>query len=211
MKLLLVGATGLVGRNILDLALADTRVSNIVAPVRKVITPHVKLQAPVVDFEALPEDVSWWKADAVICALGTTMKTAGSREAFRRVDYDYPLMIARMAQKFGVPTYVLNSAMGANPASMFFYNRIKGQVERDLGEMHFRSLTIVRPGLIGGEREEFRAAEVITKPLMKLLGPVLPKSARINPAPVIARKMLEAAIAATPGKHFITSAELCSP
>src|SRR3954454_8412844 len=99
MKLLLVGATGLVGRQVLDLALADARVEAVVAPTRRPLPDQPKLLAPAVDFARLPEDADWWRADATICALGTTMRVAGSKDAFRRVDYDYPLAGARIARE----------------------------------------------------------------------------------------------------------------
>ncbi len=96
MKLLLVGASGLVGSHVLKLAMHDPRISNVVAPSRRALSAHAKLHNPIVDFENLPEDASWWQdIDAVICALGTTMKAAGSKEMFFRVDHDYPL--ARLA------------------------------------------------------------------------------------------------------------------
>src|SRR5688572_19501919 len=91
MKLLLVGATGLVGSHVLRVALMDRRVYRLIAPVRRALLEQPKLFAPVVDFDSLPEDPAWWQADAVICALGTTMRTAGSEQAFRRVDHGYPL------------------------------------------------------------------------------------------------------------------------
>ena len=149
MKLLIVGSTGLVGRHVLDLALADGRIDAVVAPVRHNVASHPKLFAPTVDFERLPNDVDWWRADAVICALGTTMRAAGSQEAFRRVDHDYALAVAELARQHGTRTFVLNSAIGADPPSRFFYNRVKGELERDLAKLDFESLTFVRPGLIG--------------------------------------------------------------
>jgi uncharacterized protein YbjT (DUF2867 family) len=91
MNLLLVGATGLVGCHVLELALADDRIDAVVAPVRRPLPERPKLLAPVVGFEHLANDAEWWRADAVICALGTTMWTAGSKKQFRRVDHDYPL------------------------------------------------------------------------------------------------------------------------
>jgi uncharacterized protein YbjT (DUF2867 family) len=121
MKLLLVGSTGLVGHHVLNLVLADRRVGAVVALVRRELPEHTKLLAQTVDFERLPEDAPWWRADAVICTLGTTMRTAGSKEAFRRVDHGYPLAVARLAREHGTPTFVLNSAIGANPSSRFFY------------------------------------------------------------------------------------------
>src|SRR5215212_11248978 len=208
MKLLLVGATGLVGRHVLDVALADARVEAVVAPTRRPLPDHPKLLAPAVDFERLPEDADWWRADAVICALGTTMRVAGSKERFRRVDHDYPLTVARLAKQHGTPTFVLNSAMGADPSSRFFYNRMKGELEQDLAKLGFQSLTLVRAGLIGGKRDKPRPAEQGASLVLGVLHPVLPRSLRINPAKTIAQAMLDAAVAACPGQHIVVSAEL---
>lgn len=208
MKLLLVGATGLVGREVLRLALMDARVSQVVAPVRKPLPAHPKLDAPLVDFDRLPPDAPWWRMDAVICTLGTTMKLAGTRQLFRRVDHDYPLAVARLALAAGTRAYALNSAAGANAGSRLFYNRVKGELERDLEALGFISLTYVRPGLIGGEREEARAGEGAALCLLRVLGPVLPRRWRINPAPRIAGVLLEAALAAAPGVHVVGSEQL---
>jgi uncharacterized protein YbjT (DUF2867 family) len=208
MRLLLFGGTGLVGSHVLDRALADPRIAAVVAPVRRAQPARLKLLAPVVDFEHLPEDAEWWPADAVISALGTTMRRAGSKPAFRRVDYDYQLGIARLAKAQGTPTFVLNSAMGADASSPFFYMRVKGELERDVGALGFRSLTILRPGLIGGTRDEARPAEQVASILLGALRPLLPRSLRINPAGTIAARMLDAALAGRPGRHVVRSAEL---
>ncbi|MEG1116160.1 MAG: NAD-dependent dehydratase [Janthinobacterium sp.] len=208
MKLLLVGATGLVGSEVLRLALTDARVSRVVAPVRKALPAHPKLDAPLVDFDRLPADAPWWQADAVICTLGTTMKVAGTRQVFRRVDHDYPLAVARLALAAGTRTYALNSAAGANAASRFFYNRVKGELERDLEALGFRSLTLVRPGLIGGRRAVARAGEGAALRILRVLAPVLPRRWRINPAPRIASALLEAALAGAPGVHVVSPEQL---
>ena len=208
MKLLLVGATGVVGSNVLRVALADPRIDAVIAPARRALPENPKLLAPVVDFEDLPADAVWWAVDSVICTLGTTMRTAGSREAFRRVDHDYPLAVARFARQHGTSTFILNSAIDANVSSRFFYNRVKGEVERDLAAIGFRSLTYVRPGVIGGDRDEFRPAERVASVVLRLLGPALPRHWRINPAERIAAAMVEAAIAGKPGTHIIASREL---
>ena len=208
MKLLLVGATGLVGRHVLELALADSRVTDVVAPVRRALPEHPRLQAPQVDYERLPDDAPWWKADAVICTLGTTMKLVGSAEAFRRVDHDYPLAVARLARRHGTPTYVLNSAMGANSRSLFLYNRVKGELEQHLEQVGFSSLTLVRPGLIGGPREDYRRGERAMSKVLSVLDPALPRAWRINPAATIARALLDAALAPQPGVHVVASAQL---
>ncbi len=208
MKLLIVGASGLVGSHVLRRALADERVSEVVAPSRRALDEHPKLFAPLVDFEQLPSDADWWQADAVICALGTTMKQAGSKEAFRRVDHEYPLAVATLAWQHGTPTYVLNSATGADAASRFFYNQVKGELEQDLCQCGFNSLTHVRPGLISGPRQEFRLGECAAECVLTLLGPLLPRKWRLNPADNIAGALLEAAIIARPGVHVVRSAEL---
>ncbi|MGS0893340.1 NAD-dependent epimerase/dehydratase family protein [Burkholderia stagnalis] len=208
MKLLLVGATGLVGRHVLEAALADPRVERVVVLARRPLSPHPKMQALAVDFDRLPEDADVWQADAAICTLGTTMRAAGSKAAFRRVDHDYPLAVAHLAHRSGTPTYVLNSALGADPASGIFYNRVKGEVERALAEIGFASLTFVRPGLIGGSRDEFRAGERLLVVALGVAAPLLPAKWRINPASRIARALLDAALDARPGVHVVASERL---
>lgn len=205
MRLLLVGATGLVGRHVLAQALADPRVGLVVAPTRRELTTHPKLRNPQVDFDRLPQDTDWWQVDAVVCALGTTMRAAGSEEAFRRVDHGYPLTAAKLARAHGTPTYVLNSAIGADASSRFFYNRVKGELEQALAGEGFESLTFVRPGVIGGHRDEFRLGERMMVMGLTLMGPLLPKRWHLNPAPHIASALLEAAIRPKTGVHVVTS------
>lgn len=205
MRLILAGATGLVGRHVLARALADPRVTHVVAPTRRPLPAHPNLDAPLVDFDALPADAAWWRADAVICALGTTMKTAGSRDAFRRVDHDYPLAIADLARRHGTPVYVLNSAMGADAQSRVFYNRVKGELESALRTRGFASLTLVRPGLIGGDRDERRLGETLATHVLRTLHPLLPRKWRINPAERIADALLDAALDPPAGVHVVAS------
>lgn len=208
MQLLIVGATGLVGSQVLQQALADSRITRVVAPVRRALPAHPQLSAPVVDFEHLPEDADWWQADAVVCTLGTTIRTAGSQAAFRRVDHDYPLLAARLARRHGTPTYVLNSAMGADARSRIFYNRVKGELEHDLQGEGFTSLTFVRPGLISGPRTEHRAGERAMVTVLGALGPLLPRRWRLNPAHRIAQALIDAALRAEPGIHAVGSEAL---
>ena len=208
MRLLVLGATGLVGSHVVDLAIEDERIDEVIAPVRRPLPQRPDLVAPRVDFERLPEVAPWWHADAAICALGTTLKKAGSREAFQRVDHGYALQAARLAHRRGTRTFVLNSAMGADPGSRIFYNRVKGEVERDLREVGFDSLTLVRPGLIGGEREEFRLGEHVATLVLGALGPVLPRKWRINPAERIAAVMIEAAVAGRTGVQVVESGDI---
>lgn len=208
MRLILVGASGLVGRHVLEFALHDPRVTHVIAPTRRPLVDHPKLVAPRVNFDRLPDDSAWWRADAVICTLGTTMRAAGSRAAFRIVDHHYPRAVAHLAKRHGTPVYALNSAMGADADSRVFYNRVKGELERDLTAVGFRSLTLVRPGLIGGERDERRTGEHFATLLLRTLDPLLPPRWRINPAPAIARALLDAVYAGRDGVHVVEAASL---
>jgi uncharacterized protein YbjT (DUF2867 family) len=203
MKILLLGASGLVGRYVLAQALAHPAITGVVAPTRLPLAPHPKLTNRVSDRleSLLPEGVARGM-DAVVCALGTTSSKAGSKEAFREVDYVLPLAFARSAHEQGAETFVLVSASVASVSSPFFYPRIKGEIERDIELVGFKSLTIVRPSLIGGERDEPRFREGIALRLMSLFAPILPKRFHINPAPTIAAASLGAVTMAEPGLHF---------
>jgi len=209
--LLIAGATGLVGRHALRLALADERVGRVVAPSRRPLPAHPKLLNPIEDFAHLPPLAPWWRVDGVVCALGTTMAKAGSQAAFEAVDYEMPLAVARLALRQGAQAFALNSALGANPESRVFYSRVKGELEQTLRDMKnpgYPSLTFVRPGLIGGEREENRRAESLTIVLVRLLAPLLPQRYRLVPAERIAHHLVEAALAATPGVVVLESEQL---
>jgi len=205
---MVLGATGLVGGLVLSKALADDRVARVVAPTRNPLPPHERLLNPMLDARPLPERADWWSVDAVVCALGTTMAKAGSRPAFYRVDHDLPLRAAELALAHGAQAFALNSALGADPASRVFYSRTKGELERDLLALGYPSLTIVRPGLIGGERQESRPAEQLGVMLSRWLHPLLPPRYRLVPAERIAHHLLEAAIGARPGVHVLPSEAL---
>jgi uncharacterized protein YbjT (DUF2867 family) len=207
-ELLLVGATGLVGRAVVRLALADSRVSRLIALTRKPLPPHDKLENPLVDFDALPQDAGWWKVDGGICTLGTTMREAGSHHAFRKVDIDYPLAVAKLLKENGARSFAFNSSVGANPKSRAFYMRVKGEVEQRLIAGNFPSLTLVRPAGILGKRQPHRAWEERTLRAFHALRPILPRRYRVVPADKIARALLEAAINAPPGVHIIESEKL---
>ena len=209
MKLLLLGASGLVGSHALKLALADDAISEVIAPTRKPLPPGGKLVNPVCprldDFVPM---LASYGAQAVICALGTTQAKAGSKEAFRHVDHELPVALGKAAHAAGVETFALVSAVGASADSRFFYTRTKGEVERDIQAIGFRSLTICRPSLIGGERNESRRAEHAAMALIRVLTPILPKRYRINPASSIAAALLEAVTEANPGLRLIASDEM---
>jgi uncharacterized protein YbjT (DUF2867 family) len=203
------GATGLVGQLVLQRLLSDARVERVVAPTRR--SPgdaHPRLFAPVVDFDALPEDAPWWRVDAVVCTLGTTLARAGSREAFRHVDFDYPLAVARLAHAHGAKTFALNSAMGADPRSRVFYSRVKGELEQALSQVGFHALALVRPGLIDGERTERRTGEALALAASRAMRPVLPRAWRPSRAGRIADALVEAALAPRAGVTTLEAAAL---
>lgn len=165
--LVLAGATGLVGGEVLRLALADPAFSRVTALVRRPlegeVAGHPKLVERRVDFDRLDRHHAALGADAVISALGTTIRTAGSQTAFRRVDYDYPLALARLALAEGARHFLLVSALGAAARSPFFYNRVKGELEDAVLALGYPAVTIVRPSLLLGERRELRLGEEIAK------------------------------------------------
>lgn len=205
---MIAGATGLVGSHALRQALAHPQVRLVVAPTRRALPTHPKLLNPLVSFDRLPEDAEWWGVNAVICTIGTTMKAAGSREAFYRVDHDLPLRVAELALRQGTQAYAFNSALGADLRSRVFYSRTKGEVERDLLALGYPSLTLVRPGLIDGHRPQSRPLERLAVLVSRGLQPLLPRRYRVVPAERIAHHLLQAALAAVPGVHVLPSEAL---
>jgi uncharacterized protein YbjT (DUF2867 family) len=206
--LLLVGATGLVGQSVLRQALADSRVARVVALTRKPLPPEPRLENPLVDFDALPEDAPWWNVDAGICTLGTTMRQAGSHVNFRKVDVEYPLTVARLLHQHGAKSFAFNSSIGANPEARAFYKRVKGEVEKRLIAGGFSSLTLVRPSGILGPRRQDRRWEARTIRVFHTIRPLLTRHYRPVPADKIAKALLEAALSAHPGVHVVESEKL---
>ena len=204
--LLILGATGLVGQQLLEQALATPNVAQVIAPTRRALPPHAKLLNPLVRFDALPTDAPWWRADAAICTLGTTMRQAGSPDAFRQVDHDYVLETARLARHAGTPTFVLNSSVGASASSNSFYLRVKGETEHTLAQLGFDSFTTVRPSILdGGKRLESRPGETIMLWLTRLFAFIIPPRYRAVKTAKLATCLLAAALAAQAGTHIVES------
>jgi uncharacterized protein YbjT (DUF2867 family) len=206
---LILGATGLVGGEALQRALREPRVEWVIAPTRRALPSDPKLRNPVAtELDALLPDAAGWAVDAIICALGTTMKKAGSKQAFRHIDYELPLAFAKLACQAGANTFVLTSSKGASATSSFFYTRTKGELERGLERIGFRSLLIVRPGIIGGHREASRPGESFALRLTALLSPMLPRGLRISRASRIAEVLVEGAVSPMPGVRVVGSESL---
>lgn len=207
MKTLLIhGATGKVGQALLEQALAHPGVALVTAPTRRPLAVRdARLQNPIIDFRALPSE-RWWKADAALCALGTTLRLAGSQAAFFEVDHDFVVAGARRARQAGTPCFVLNSALGANARAGNFYLRVKGQAEDSVAALGFESLTLVRPSMLdAGPREDPRPAERAGLQVMKLAAPLIPRRYRAVTVAVVARRMLQSALNAPMGRHVIES------
>lgn len=204
--LLILGATGKVGQALLEQALAHPDVALVTVPTRRPLAVRdARLQNPIIDFRALPSE-RWWKADAALCALGTTLRLAGSQVAFFEVDHDFVVAAARRARQAGTPCFVLNSALGANARAGNFYLRVKGQAEDSVAALGFESLTLVRPSMLdAGPREDPRPAERAGLLAMKLAAPLIPRRYRAVTVAAVARRMLQSALNAPMGRHVIES------
>ena len=206
---LILGATGQVGQALLQLALQHPQISRVVAPTRRPLPPHAKLDNPLVDFEELPEDAAWWKSDLTLCALGTTLRQTKSKAGFYRVDHDYVLAAAKLARRAGTPAFGLISSLGADASSRVFYLKVKGETEQALGTLGFVALVIARPSLlIGGTRASTRPLEAFGLFLGKHLASLLPRHYRAVTTLQVARTLLEAGLHAPAGVHVIESEQL---
>jgi uncharacterized protein YbjT (DUF2867 family) len=206
---LIFGATGQVGQALLELALQHPEISRVVAPTRRPLPPHGKLENPWVDFEALPEDAAWWKADLTICALGTTLRQTKSKAGFYRVDHDYVLATAKLVRRAGTSTFGFVSSLGADASSRLFYLKVKGETEKALGTLGFVSLVIARPSLlIGGARASARPLEAFGLFLGKHLASLLPRRYQSITTHQVAKSLLEACLAESAGLHVIESEQL---
>ena len=203
----LLGATGLVGRHTLDLLASDPHFTRVVVLARRkpgeAMAPRV--EAHLVDFDRLHERPDLLGVDQVICALGTTIRAVGgSRDRFRAVDVGIPLAAARIARQQGARHFLLVSAAGANARSRIFYSRVKGEIEDSLRTIGFRSVTILRPSLLLGERSELRLGEEIAKRFAWIVpGRYRPINARD-----VAAALVRCAKEDVPGLHILESDEI---
>jgi len=168
---LLAGATGLIGGHVLEVLLADARWSRVVTVGRRATSQkHAKLEQRVLDMGELETVSDLPHVDDVFCCLGTTIKQAGSQPAFRLVDHDFVVGLARSGLRAGAKQFLLVSAIGADPESRVFYSRVKGETEAAIRKLPFQAIQIFRPSLLLGARPEFRLGERIA-----MLGaPVMP-------------------------------------
>ncbi|MEO9335670.1 oxidoreductase [Pseudomonas guguanensis] len=201
--ILLAGATGLTGEHLLDRLLSEPTVARVLAPTRRPLAAHPHLENPVGDLQSLLPQLSG-QVDTAFCCLGSTIKQAGSQEAFRAVDHDLVLAFARRARELGARHLVVISALGANPNSSVFYNRVKGETEQALKAMDWPQLTIARPSLLLGARHEFRLGERLAAPLLRWL----PGKYRGIDSCALARALWRLALEEEDGVRVIESSDL---
>lgn len=206
---LIVGASGLVGGHLLTALLNDDAYLRVTALVRKPLsTSHPKLAQEIVDFTRLSDIAGKISAQDVFCTLGTTIAKAGSQDAFRKVDYEYPLAVAEMALLRGAEQYLIVTAIGADARSAFFYSRVKGEVEQACEALGYKTFVAFRPSFLAGERPESRLGETLGLAAMKfwgfaMIGP-LAKYRAID-ANVVANAMVIEAKRSAPGRRVIES------
>jgi uncharacterized protein YbjT (DUF2867 family) len=198
---LVIGATGLVGRSLVEQLLDDGRFEKVVVFVRRSMNlEHSALEEHIVDFDR-PE--TWQhlvKGDVLFSTLGTTLKKAGSKAAQYKVDHSYQFQFAAAAARNAVPVYVLVSAMGASLRSPFFYSRMKAELERDVKELAFSRIVILRPGPLDGPRRETRKGEKIALAAIKTINRLgLFRKYRPIMDHEVARAMIHAALAGKKG------------
>jgi uncharacterized protein YbjT (DUF2867 family) len=210
---LLVGATGLVGGHCLRLLLADPRYRRVVVLARRPLDrghgPEDTLELRVTDFDTLgtADGADVPAVDDVYCALGTTIRAAGSREAFYRVDHDYPVTVARLAREAGATRFALVSSIGASPTARNYYLRMKGETERDVAAVGYECVELFRPSMLLGRRAERRPREAVGMAVMRAASPLLAGGARAYrpvDAGTVAAAMLAAIGRGEPGTHVRT-------
>lgn len=201
--ILLAGATGLTGEHLLDRLLSEPTINRVLAPSRSPLAEHPHLDNPVGQLSDLLPQLAG-RIDAAFCCLGTTLRRAGSKEAFRAVDQELVLAFARRARELGTRHLLVISALGADPSSTVFYNRVKGETEEALKAMDWPQLTIVRPSLLLGPRREFRLGERLAAPLLRWI----PGKYRGIEVAVLARALWRLALEESDGIRIIESDEL---
>jgi len=214
-KALLAGATGLVGSALLPLLCDSATYSEVHVLVRRSVAglaAHAKARVHTVDFSRLPHDLP--AVDDVYIALGTTIKVAGSRDAFRQVDFTFVVDTARAARTRGATRLAVVSALGADARSRIFYNRVKGDMQAAIATLGFESVTIAQPSLLVGDRavlgQPVRAGEVWGERLFGAIRWLVPSGIRPVRARDVAAAMLTATVAGRPGVNVLSSAAMQS-
>lgn len=208
-QVLMAGASGLIGREILQGLLSDDSVAAVHSLVRRELAvSHPKLTQHRVQFDRLP---ALPRVGEAFIALGTTIKVAGSQQAFRAVDHDAVLAVAKAAREAGATRLGIVSAMGADPNSRIFYSRVKGETEQDLAAVGYETLVIARPSMLAGDRTSLgqpeRSGEKLALQVSRWLAPLIPSNYASVQAGSVARALL-AAVPSSRGQRVMPSGEL---
>jgi uncharacterized protein YbjT (DUF2867 family) len=209
---IVLGATGLVGSQLLRLLLDDNRFRQVVILVRRSTgISHSKLREHVINFDKPEEWRHVVKGDVLFSAFGTTIQRAGSRDGQYKIDYTYQYDVAKAAAENKVPAYVLVSAAYSSPDSRVFYSRIKGELERDVAALPFQTIHILRPGMLNGDRKESRGGESVGIVVMNILSK-LPGLTNLKPIMdvQVARAMIILALKLGKGVHKHAPGDLFS-
>ncbi len=193
MKALVIGATGATGKDLVQQLLLDNDFNEVNVFVRKPLNIYNdKLKTHVIDFEKPEEWKNLVDGDVAFSCLGTTLKDAGSKEAQRKVDFDYQYEFAKAAKANNVEDYILVSAYGADPKSKIFYSRMKGELEQAVRNLHFNKITIFKPGMLERKDSE-RTGEVLGSRIIKFANKLgLFESQKPLPTAVLAKAMINA-------------------
>ena len=209
---LVAGGTGLVGSQLVKLLIQSTKFDGVKVLVRKENPTQIEgADVLEVDYERLSEFEQYLKADVIFCCLGTTIKKAGSKEKFRKVDYAYPYELAKLCLKNGDIQFNIITANGANSNSFFFYNRVKGDIEKALEGLNIQNLNIFRPSLLLGKRNEKRITEEVGSIFASVVNPLLVgklKKHRAIQGLTVARAMLNVSLKNLSGIHYIESNDI---
>lgn len=178
---IIIGATGLVGKHLLQQVLDDDFYSKVKVFVRRTTNQtHEKLEEYIIDFDQLAQVQSAISGDVLFSCLGTTLKQAGGQKAQYKVDFTYQYEFASLAKKQGITSYFLVSSAGANSKSNFFYQRMKGQLEEAVLDLEFDRTVFIQPSVLQGEREQNRFGEHLAASVINRLGKVIPPLKRFR-------------------------------
>jgi uncharacterized protein YbjT (DUF2867 family) len=174
MKITIIGGTGLIGKQVIELACQDDFFTQITAVVRSPLPyKNRKINELIIDFDDLSNQLKDLKGHALICTLGTTRKVTPDKKAYRKIDLEYTLITAEMALKNGYEQIHLISSIGANEKSLVFYPALKGEIERLITQLSFKSTYIYRPSVLMGKRDTTRIIEYITQGILSLTNSLL--------------------------------------
>ncbi len=205
-KAIILGATGLTGSHLLELLLNDPNYETVKVFTRKKLPNiHPKLEEHEVDLLKLSEHADKFTADVVFCCIGTTKAKTPNKELYRAIDYGIPVEAAKLCKQNSINSFICISALGANPESKVFYNRLKGEMERDVLAQQIEHTQLLQPSLIVGNREEKRIGEDLSKQFMKIFGFLIPARYKMIEGKTIAQAMVR--MASKPTKETIVPSE----